>query len=126
MLHKSTRYIDTLWCICNNYDEYLNFAKELYQWKEITGDFGGNQFDYEDNWFDTIGQWMDVFGVPYVKEYPDDEYSWENEIEDPLTSQYEITEKPNEDEYPVIVHVHKYTNEVQVDWYSIKTLLRRQ
>lgn len=33
IVRKSKRYTNTWWSLCNNYEDYLNFAKEMYQWK---------------------------------------------------------------------------------------------
>lgn len=120
MIEKSKRYTDTLWCICKDYDEYLQFAKELYLWRENDGFFGGKEFTYDDPWFEgNIGLWMDVFGVPYVKEDPDDEWSEEYEINDPLEDTYEINEKPEDNEYPVLVHIQRIGNDTQIDWFGL-------
>lgn len=120
MIEKSKRYTDTLWCICNDHNEYVQFAKELYLWRENDGFFGGEEFTYDDLWFEgNIRRWMDLFGVPYVKEDPDDEFSDEYEIDDPLTDTYEINEKPEDNEYPVLVHIQRIGNDTQVDWFSL-------
>ena len=52
MIEKSKRYTDTLWCICNDHNEYVQFAKELYLWRENDGFFGGEDFTYDDPWFE--------------------------------------------------------------------------
>lgn len=120
MIEKSKRYTDTLWCICNDHNEYVQFAKELYLWRENDGFFGGEEFTYDDPWFKgNIGLWMNVFGVPYIKEDPDDELSEEYEIADPLIDNYEIKEKPENDEYPVLVHVQRIGDDIQIDWFSL-------
>ena len=119
MIEKSKRYTDTLWCICDNYEEYRHFVKQMWQWNKKDGIFAGQNFEYDDHWFESTGNWMDTFGIPCVKEDPDDEYSDEYEIKNPLVDEYEIEEKPENDEYPVIVHVEKLMGKVEVDWFSI-------
>lgn len=52
IIHKSKRYTNTWWSLCNNYEDYLNFAKEMYQWKGEDAIFGGEQFQTEDLLFD--------------------------------------------------------------------------
>ena len=27
---RDERYVDVIWCLCNNYEEYLQFAKDLF------------------------------------------------------------------------------------------------
>lgn len=127
MIEKSKRYTDTLWCICNDYNEYVQFAKELYLWRENDGFFGGEDFTYDDPWFEgNIGRWMDLFRVPYAKEDSDDEFSDEYEIDDPLTDTYEINEKPAKDEYPVLVHVQRIGNDTQIDWFNLPKLFKQE
>lgn len=127
MIEKSKRYTDTLWCICNDHNEYVQFAKELYLWRENDGFFGGADFTYDDPWFEgNIGRWMDLFGVHYVKEDPDDEFSDEYEIDNPLTDTYEINEKPDENEYPVLVHVQRMGNDTQIDWFNLPKLFKQE
>ena len=117
-LIKSTRYTNTVWQICSSFHEYKEFAKEIYTHKESDGFFGGQQFNYEEEWFgeEKITDWMELFGVPYVKEDLNDKYSNEYQI-NPLTDEYEITERPKDDEYPVIVRYSLIDN--CLDWCSI-------
>ena len=69
---------------------------------------------------------MDLFGVHYVKEDPDDEFSDEYEIDNPLTDTYEINEKPDENEYPVLVHVQRIGNDTQIDWFNLPKLFKQE
>ena len=125
MIKKSNRYTDTLWCVCNNYEEYCTFVKQMWKWNDSDSTFGGETFEYKSPWFESTGEWMDAFGIPWVKEDPNDKYSDEHEIKDPLTDTYEITEKPEDDEYPVVVHVKKLVGKVEVDWFSISMLHKK-
>lgn len=74
----------------------------MYKWKGEDVIFGGDQFQTEDSLFDSVSSWMDTFEVPYVLEDPNDKYSDEHEINNPLTDEYEIKNKPEENEYPVV------------------------
>lgn len=119
MIQKSKRYTNTVYCKCNNYDDYLTFAKELYTYKEPVMYLG--EHIYDEPWFGemNISQWMDTFNIPYIKVDPEDEYSDEVVIENPLTDTYIIQEKPNDNEYPVMVIAQK-VNEIQIDWVSLQ------
>lgn len=122
IVHKSKRFTNTWWSLCTNYEDYLNFAKEMYQWKGEDVIFGGEQFQTEDSSFDSVSSWMDTFEVPYVLENPNDKYSDEHEIDNPLTDEYEIKNKPEENEYPVVVYMYKVQGYFNIDWFSIKEL----
>lgn len=120
-LIESSRYLETVWCICNNFLDYKQFAKDIYTYKKRGNFFGGEQFEYEEEWFgkNRKNYWMDLFGIPYIKSDPNDKYSEDIEIENPLIDIYEITEKPKDSEYPVIVRYSLVDN--SLDWCSIKT-----
>ena len=94
----------------------------MYQWKGEDVIFGGEQLQTEDSLFDSVGSWMDTFGVPYVLEDPDDKYSDEHEINNPLTDEYEITDKPEENEYPVVVYMYRVQGYFNIDWFSVREL----
>lgn len=119
MIQKSKRYNNTVFCKCNNYSDYLAFVKELYTYQEPVMYLG--EFLYNEPWFgeEKISQWMDTFNIPYVKEDPTDEFSDEFMIENPLKDNYDVQEKPKEEEYPVIVIAQRFNNEVQIDWVKI-------
>ena len=53
MVRKSKRFINTWWSLCTNYEDYLNFAKEMYQWKDEDVIFGGEQFQIDNSLFDS-------------------------------------------------------------------------
>lgn len=124
MVRKSKRFINTWWSLCTNYEDYLNFAKEMYQWKGEDVIFGGEQFQTDDSLFDSVSSWMDTFEVPYVLEDPNDKYSDMYEINNPLTDKYEIKNKPEENEYPVVVYMYRVQGYFNIDWFSIKELER--
>ena len=65
---------------------------------------------------------MDVFRVPYVLEDSNDKYSDEHEINNPLTDEYKITDKPEENEYPVVVYMYKVQGYFNIDWFSVREL----
>ncbi|MBS7123002.1 MAG: hypothetical protein KH086_01345 [Coprobacillus sp.] len=94
----------------------------MYQWKGEDAIFGGEQFQTEDSLFDGVSSWMDVFEVPYILEDPSDKYSDEHEINNPLTDKYEIKNKPEENEYPVVVYMYRVQGYFNIDWFSIKEL----
>lgn len=122
MVRKSKRFINTWWSLCTNYEDYLNFAKEMYQWKGEDVIFGGEQFQTDDSLFDSVSSWMDTFEVPYILEDPNDKYSDMYEINNPLTDKYEIKNKPEENEYPVVVYMYRVQGYFNIDWFSIKEL----
>lgn len=124
MVRKSKRFINTWWSLCTNYEDYLNFAKEMYQWKGEDVIFGGEQFQTDDSLFDSVSSWMDTFEVPYILEDPNDKYSDMYEINNPLTDKYEIKNKPEENEYPVVVYMYRVQGYFNIDWFSIKELER--
>lgn len=39
-----------------------------------------------------------------------------------LTDEYEITDKPEENEYPVVVYMYRVQGYFNIDWFSIKEL----
>lgn len=100
MIVRDQRYFDTLWCKCRDYDEYLEFAKDLYEFtgRDIRLISSGERDD--EPWFgkNNIGKWAELFGVEKIEtegklaKYPD-----------PAYGEYEITEKPEDNEYPVVV-----------------------
>ena len=122
MVRKSKRFINTWWSLCTNYEDYLNFAKEMYQWKDEDVIFGGEQFQTDDSLFDSVSSWIDTFEVPYILEDPNDKYSDMYEINNPLTDKYEIKNKPEENEYPVVVYMYRVQGYFNIDWFSIKEL----
>nr|DAF54720.1 MAG TPA: hypothetical protein [Siphoviridae sp. ctqPo10]DAR46320.1 MAG TPA: hypothetical protein [Caudoviricetes sp.] len=94
----------------------------MYQWKSEDAIFGGEQFQTDASLFDSVSSWMDTFEVPYILEDPNDKYSDEHEINNPLTDKYEIKNKPEENEYPVVVYMYRVQGYFNVDWFIIKEL----
>lgn len=113
---RDERWTNTLWCLCNNYDEYLQFAKDLYLYKGL--DIWGLRCENE-RWIEDKRDWYDLFDVDYERENEDTGECWDEDI-DPINDTYEIKEKPNEDEYPVVVHYDNYHKNVL--WMSLNKL----
>lgn len=114
MIQESTRYTDTLWCICGNEEEYRNFARELWLYDKRRNSFGGEQFDYKGRWIRHVSDWMFLFGIP------DDLISNEEYVaDDPLTYDGEMNEKPEDQEYPIVVRVEDMDGTLYIDWYSL-------
>ena len=114
---RDKRYTNTLWCLCNNYEEFLQFAKDLFLYKglEIYG-----TMCVEERWIEDEYDWSYLFGVDIRtgEDEENDEY-WEEAV-DPINDTYEIKEKPNENEYPVVVHYDNYHKNVL--WMSLNKL----
>lgn len=123
---RDERYTNTVWCLCNNYEEYLQFAKDLWLYTDI--DHGGiwNVYLYgeriknEERWFTDSYVWSNLFGVDRI-DIPDPENDgWIIEYYvDPINDTYEIKEKPEEDEYPVVV---QYSLHGELMWISLNKL----
>lgn len=114
---RDERYENTLWCLCNNEDEYIQFAKDLFLYKGL--EIYGTMCE-EERWIEDEYQWSYLFGVDIRtgENEENDEY-WEEAV-DPINDTYEIKEKPNENEYPVIVHYDNYHKNVL--WMSLDKL----
>lgn len=114
---RDERYTNTLWCLCNNYEEFLQFAKDLFLYKglEIYG-----SICEEERWIEDEYDWSYLFGVDIRtgEDEENDEY-WEEAV-DPINDTYEMKEKPNENEYPVVVHYDNYHKNVL--WMSLNKL----
>ena len=113
---RDERYSNTIWCLCNNYDEFLQFAKDLFLYKGLETIYGN--IDEEERWIDNEYDWSYLFGVDICTFENENEY-WEEAV-DPINDTYEIKEKPNEDEYPVVVHYDNYHKNVL--WMSLEKL----
>ena len=114
---RDKRYTNTLWCLCNNYEEFLQFAKDLFLYKglEIYG-----TMREEERWIEDEYEWSYLFGVD-IREYEDEENNeYREEAVDPINDAYEMKEKPNENEYPVVVHYDNYHKNVL--WMSLNKL----
>lgn len=114
MIQESTRYTDTLWCVCGNEEEYRNFARELWLYDKRRNSFGGEQFDYKGRWVKHVLDWMFLFGIPDDLT-SDEEYA----VDDPLTYDGEMNEKPEYQEYPVVVRVEDMDGDLYIDWFSL-------
>lgn len=113
---RDERYTNTLWCLCNNYGEYLQFAKDLYLYKGL--DVWGTMCE-DERWIEDKQDWYYLFDVDYERENEDTGECWDEDI-DPINDAYEIKEKPNEDEYPVVVHYDNYHKNIL--WMSLNKL----
>lgn len=114
---RDERYTNTLWCLCNNYDEFLQFSKDLFLYKGL--EIYGTMCE-EERWIEDEYEWSYLFGVD-IREYEDaenDEYY--EEAVNPISDTYEMKEKPNENEYPVVVHYDNYNKNVL--WMSLEKL----
>lgn len=114
---RDKRYTNTLWCLCNNYEEFLQFAKDLFLYKGL--EIYGTMCE-EERWIEDEYDWSYLFGVDIRtgEDEENDEY-WEEAV-DPINDTYEIKEKPNENEYPVVVHYDNYHKNVL--WMSLNKL----
>lgn len=114
---RDERYTNTLWCLCENEDDYIQFAKDLFLYKGL--EIYGTMCE-EERWIEDEYQWSYLFGVDIRtgEDEENDEY-WEEAV-DPINDTYEITEKPNKSEYPVIVHYDNYHKNVL--WMSLNKL----
>ena len=114
---RDKRYTNTLWCLCNNYEEFLQFAKDLFLYKGL--EIYGTMCE-EERWIEDEYDWSYLFGVDIRtgEDEENDEY-WEEAV-DPINDTYEMKEKPNENEYPVVVHYDNYHKNVL--WMSLKKL----
>ena len=114
---RDERYENTLWCLCNNYEEFLQFAKDLFLYKGL--EIYGTMCE-EERWIEDEYDWSYLFGVDIRtgEDEENDEY-WEEAV-DPINDTYEIKEKPNENEYPVVVHYDNYHKNVL--WMSLNKL----
>lgn len=113
---RDERYENTLWCLCNNYEEYLQFAKDLYQLrgKYYWGEYCENE---DTKWIEDENEYADIFGIDFIPDENDEDFEY---APDPMNDTYEMKEKPNENEYPVIVNYSDcYKN---VLWISLNKL----
>ena len=116
-LKRDERYENTLWCLCNNYEEFLQFAKDLFIYKGL--EIYGTMCE-EERWIEDEYEWSYLFGVD-IREYEDEENNeYREEAVDPINDAYEMKEKPNENEYPIVVHYDNYHKNVL--WMSLNKL----
>lgn len=115
---RDKRYKNTIWCLCNNYEEYVQFAKDLFLFTGLTNLWGA--YDEYRRWVDDELKWSELFGVDLIKgeDEENDEY-WEGAV-DPINDVYEIKEKPDDDEYPVAVQYDDFHKNLL--WVSLERL----
>lgn len=125
---RDERYTNTVWCLCNNFEEYQQFAKDLWLYTDIERSnfynvyLNGERIKNEERWFDNEYVWRQVFDVDPITaiEVDEDGHEWEIETPiDPINDSYEIKEKPKDEEYPVIV---QYSLKDALFWISINKL----
>ena len=114
---RDERYENTLWCLCENEDDYIQFAKDLFLYKGL--EIYGTMCE-EERWIEDEYEWSYLFGVD-IREYEDEEKNeYREEAVDPINDVYEMKEKPNENEYPIVVHYDNYHKNVL--WMSLNKL----
>ena len=114
---RDERYENTLWCLCENEDDYIQFAKDLFLYKGL--EIYGTMCE-EERWIEDEYEWSYLFGVD-IREYEDEENNeYREEAVDPINDVYEMKEKPNENEYPIVVHYDNYHKNVL--WMSLNKL----
>lgn len=112
---KDKRYTNTLWCLCNNYEEYLQFAKDLFLLK---GKYYYEKYDKNARWITDGYEWSGIFDVE-LKNWEDDDIYYEESV-NPINDTYEIKERPKDSEYPVVIHYDDYHKNVL--WMSLNKL----
>lgn len=115
---RDKRHKNIIWCLCNNYEEYVQFAKDLFLFTGLTNLVG--VYDEYRRWVDDELKWSELFGVDLIKgeDEENDEY-WEGAV-DPINDVYEIKEKPDDDEYPVAVQYDDFYKNLL--WVSLERL----
>ena len=115
---KDKRWSNTIWCFCKTEEEYYQFAKDFYLLKGIQSPYG--HYDKEERWCDDGFIWSELFEVD-IKTGEDEEKNeyWEEAV-NPIDDEYEIKNKPELKEYPVIVHYDHYHKNIL--WISLKEL----
>ena len=114
---RDERFTDTIWCLCNNYEEYLQFAKDLFLYKGLYNQYSGKY--NSERWIKSKYEWSVIFDVPEKTTVDDNGIEWEEDV-DPIMDTYDIREKPDENEYPVIIHYDNYHK--NVIWISFNKL----
>ena len=114
---RDERYVDVIWCLCNNYEEYLQFAKDLFLYRGLYNQY--NQEYNNERWIESEYKWSCLFDVSEKITVDDNGVEWTESV-DPINDTYEIKDKPKESEYPVIVQYDNYKNCVL--WVSLNKL----
>jgi hypothetical protein len=95
----------------------LQFAKDLYNVfltdENLQRTIFAYQFAYTDLWIDHKEKWAEIFGV-------DDVETEDGSLltPDPINDEYEIQEKPEDCEYPVMVKYDAFDSTLY--WTSLK------
>lgn len=113
---RDERYENTIWCLCNNEEEYYQFAKDLFLYKGLS--IWGTMCE-DERWIKDEYVWSSLFGVDIVEGEDEDGYYWEKAV-NPINDTYEIEERPDDSEYPVVVHYDNYHKNVL--WMSLNKM----
>lgn len=98
---RDKKFSNTIWYFIKNYNEFLQFSKDLFLFKGLTNEFH-NIFNEEERWINNSFEWENIFDIQRTNDNIDLE-----EI-DPINDTYEIEDKPDEDEYPIIIYYDNY------------------
>lgn len=111
---RDKKFSNTIWYFIKNYNEFLQFSKDLFLFKGLTNEFH-NIFNEEERWINNSFEWENIFDIQRTNDNIDLE-----EI-DPINDTYEIEDKPDEDEYPIIIYYDNYAKNIL--WISLNKLI---
>lgn len=111
---RDKKFSNTIWYFIKNYNEFLQFSKDLFLFKGLTNEFH-NIFNEEERWINNSFEWENIFDIQRTNDNIDLE-----EI-DPINDIYEIEDKPDEDEYPIIIYYDNYAKNIL--WISLNKLI---
>lgn len=111
---RDKKFSNTIWYFIKNYNEFLQFLKDLFLFKGLTNEFH-NIFNEEERWINNSFEWENIFDIQRTNDNIDLE-----EI-DPINDTYEIEDKPDEDEYPIIIYYDNYAKNIL--WISLNKLI---
>lgn len=109
---RDSRYVNTIWCLCNNYEEFLQFSKDLYLYQGL--DVYGIMCE-EARWIEDVYDWANIFDVDIEVD--------NEEILDPIKDIYEIKDRPKESEYPIVAKFSKCDE--TLFWVSLNDLKQK-
>lgn len=111
---RDKKFSNTIWYFIKNYNEFLQFSKDLFLFKGLTNEFH-NIFNEEERWINNSFEWENIFDIQKTNDNIDLE-----EI-DPINDTYETEDKPDEDEYPIIIYYDNYAKNIL--WISLNKLI---
>ena len=113
-LIRDDNWTNTLWCKCTDEQEFYQFAKDLFLFRgmKVCGSFCS-----EIHWVRDAYDWSELFGVEVMNGEDKEKKMFWREAVDPIDGEYEITIKPKQEEYPVVVHYDSYHK--RVTWMSL-------